>query len=200
MTLVDPQQPLILADGTKIDPATGCVLKDTKRYTEVPNQQQAQRIVMETRRKLSDLPDVPRNMNTISVVLSYSLFGLSPDEIAIATGLTEQQVGIIRMSPAFAEMQEAVVQSIMDNDAEDIRRLFRVNAKNAAHKMATLMDSSSETIQFAAAKDSLDRDGHRPSDVVEHRVKVEGGLTIEYVRRDQSDIPIIELEAEDVSA
>ena len=45
------------------------------QMVEVPTAQEAVRIVTAARRKLSELPEVPRTMNAISVVLSYTLFG-----------------------------------------------------------------------------------------------------------------------------
>jgi hypothetical protein len=48
---------------------------------------------------------------------------------------------------------------------------------------------------MAAARDILDRSGHRPSDVVEHRHRMDGGLVIEIVRRD-AVLPIIDMDKE----
>jgi hypothetical protein len=49
---------------------------------------------------------------------------------------------------------------------------------------------------MAAAKDVLDRSGHRPSDVVEHRHRMDGGLVIEIVKRDGAQMPVIDMESE----
>jgi hypothetical protein len=46
-----------------------------------------------------------------------------------------------------------------------------------------------------AAKDFLDRAGHRPADIVEHRHRMDGGLTIEIIRKDKDDVaPMIDME------
>jgi hypothetical protein len=45
---------------------------------------------------------------------------------------------------------------------------------------------------MTAAKDVLDRAGQRPVDIIEHRHKMEGGLTIEYVDK-KDDIPTIDI-------
>ena len=59
--------------------------------------------------------------------------------------------------------------------------------------MFDLLDSDSESTRGVAAKDVLDRAGQRPVDVVEHRHKMEGGLTIEYVEK-KDDIPTIDVD------
>jgi hypothetical protein len=46
--------------------------------------------------------------------------------------------------------------------------------------------------KMTAAKDVLDRAGQRPVDIIEHRHKMEGGLTIEYVDK-KDDIPTIDI-------
>tara|TARA_R110000803_G_scaffold118785_1_gene187133 strand:- start:508 stop:705 length:198 start_codon:yes stop_codon:yes gene_type:complete len=49
-------------------------------------------------------------------------------------------------------------------------------------------NAKSDDLQLAAAKDILDRDGHRPADIVEHRHTIEGGLQIEYVDRKATNV------------
>ena len=46
--------------------------------------------------------------------------------------------------------------------------------------------------RMAAAKDVLDRAGHRPADVIEHKHSLEGGLTIEYIDH-KDEIPTIDI-------
>jgi hypothetical protein len=46
---------------------------------------------------------------------------------------------------------------------------------------------------MSAARDILDRSGHRPADVVEHRHRMDGGLVIEVVRRDAVSVPTIDM-------
>ena len=76
---------------------------------------------------------------------------------------------------------------------EDVRTLFVQGSRNAASRMVGLMNSESESIQIAAAKDILDRAGQRPADVVEHRHRMENSLRIEVVKKDSlEDIPVIE--------
>jgi hypothetical protein len=163
----------------------------------VPTNREATQLVVSARRKLADLPDVPRTMNTISVVLSYSLFGLSDEEIALATGLTELQVGTVKMNDAYTQMRDTVVGSIIASESDDVRQLFQTNSRMAVNTMLSVLHrSKSETNKISVARDILDRAGHRPADVVEHRHKLDGGLTIEIITRDNKAMPTIDLEVE----
>lgn len=180
MTLPNGTEPLVLADGTKIDPASG-VPVPVVDFVEVPTLTELQERVTNTRRRLSDLPVPPRQLNTISVILFYKTLGVTDEDIAGATGLTLEQVGSVAMSDVYAELKAEFVDSLIRNDLDNVRNLFVLNSKAAAAKSIGLINSSSEEIALRAAKDVLDRAGHRPADVVEHRHLVEGGLIIEHV-------------------
>lgn len=197
--LPDPHEPLRLADGRLVYPG-GRVLGGggsdvPPRFVEVPTHREAQRIVTTARRKLSELPEVPKAMNAIGAVLSYTLFGLDDDEIAIATSLTVEQIGRIKVSDPFSQMYDAVVRSVLDAETDIVRDLFQKKARNAAEVVVRALDEGTRADRMAAAKDILDRSGHRPVDVVEHRHRMDGGLVIEIVRRDADrSIPTIDME------
>lgn len=192
MALPSDNEPLKLADGSLVFPG-GKVVKGGQEFVEIPTHHDAQRIITATRRKVADLPEVPKTMNAIGAVLAYTLFGLDEDEIAIATGFTSAQVGKIKMSDPYTQMHEAVVRTVLDSETNVVRELLAKNAKNAAHVMVDALQSGARSDRMQAAKDILDRSGHRPADVVEHRHRVDGGLTIEYVKREDRGIPTIEL-------
>jgi hypothetical protein len=196
MALPENNEPLRLADGRLVYP-NGRVVNgvnveapvDTQRFVEVPTHREAQQMIASTRRKISDLPEVPRAMNAIGVILSYTMFGLDDGEIAIATGLPIAQIGKIKMSDPYTQMYDAIVRTVLDNETDVVRELLAKNAKSAAMVMVEALDAGTRSDRMAAAKDILDRSGHRPSDVVEHRHRVDGGLVIEIVRRDGSNVP-----------
>ena len=80
-------------------------------------------------------------------------------------------------------------------ETDVVRELLAKNAKNAATVVVEAMQNGSRADRVAAAKDILDRSGHRPADVVEHRHRVDGGLIIEIVKRDTGvQVPTIEME------
>ncbi len=191
-------QPLRLADGRVVYPegeiSTGP--GPISGGVEVPSGPEAQRIVTAARRKLSELPEVPQTMNAVSVILSYTLFGLDDEEIAIATKLTTGQIGRIKQGDAYTQMHDAVVRSVLDSETNVVRELFVKKAKQAAEVVVRAMEEGTRADRMAAARDILDRSGHRPSDVVEHRHRMDGGLVIEIVRRDGAVVPTIEMNRE----
>lgn len=194
----NPDEPLRLADGALVYPG-GRVVRpgDTQggaAFVEIPTHREAQRIITATRRKLSDLPEMPKTMNAVGAILSYSLFGLDDEEIAIATGLSMDQIGRIKVSDPYTQMHETVVRTVLDSETDVVRDLLSKNATRAASVMVDALDAGSRSDRMAAARDILDRSGHRPADVVEHRHRVDGGLVIEYVKRGVSDVPTIEME------
>ena len=168
------------------------------KYVEVPTNTEAQAQVTSFRRRISDLPDVPQRMNTISVVLSYELFGLSSRDTALATGLSEEQVGRIKMLDAYDEMKEEVVNGIRESDADDVRDIFVKKAKRSAEKLIELSESARPDIALSASKEVLDRGGHTVKQIVEHKHKMDDALRIEIINRDVSEVvPTVDLSQDD---
>ena len=198
MPLPSSNEPLKLADGRMVYPDGRVNVVDNPNpvpdFVEVPTHAEAQRIVTAARRKLSELPEVPRTMNAVGVVLSYTLFGLDDEEIAIATGMSVDQIGRIKVGDPYTQMHEAIVRTVLDSETDVVRELFIKNAKSAANVVVRAMDEGTRADRMAAARDILDRSGHRPSDVVEHRHRMDGGLVIEIVKRDSAQLPVIDME------
>lgn len=188
MALAKNDEPLILADGTRIDPSTGKPERN-RRVVEVPRYSDAVKQVTATRRKLADLPAPPKEMNALSLVCSYSIMGLSDHDIALALGLTVDQVGRIRMNDAYKQVHETIVSSIVDQDAQDVRALIAAHSRNAVATVVDKLESGNDAVALSAANSILDRAGHRPADIVEHRHRMEGGLVIEIVEKSNESAP-----------
>ena len=184
-------EPLVLADGTKINPIDGLVIHDTS-LVEVPNTEQIKREIVASRKRIGDLPVPPGQMNTISVIISYTLFGINDEDISLTLFIPLEQVIQIKKSDSYKNLQEQFIKNILESDLSSVRSMFIQKSKTAADKMFSLLNSDSEATQITAAKDVLDRAGHRPVDVIEHRHKMEGGLTIEYVEK-KDDVPMIDV-------
>jgi len=186
--------PLILADGTQISSQSGKPIVDEQEtYVEVPNYADTQRQIVAARTRVADFPLPPSQMTSIGIILFYSMLGVSDDEISSLTGLKHDQIGKMRISDSYTEIQKQFLDSIVNNDMQDVRTLFVQGSRSAANRMVGLMNSESESIQIAAAKDILDRAGQRPVDVIEHRHRMENSLRIEIVKKDSlEDIPVIE--------
>lgn len=140
------------------------------------------------RRKIDDLPIKNSKMNTISVVLSYYLFGLSNKDISLITKLPEEQINSIIMLPAFSEMMQSVTKSIIEKDTDDVRNFIATQTKKAAKKVVDIMENAAPKFALEAAKDILDRGGHRPVDIVEHINRMDGELRIVHIKKDESAI------------
>lgn len=196
---VDTLEPLVLADGTRIDPASGKVIKEKKpqQFIEIPAASVAQQIVAKTRRSAAELPLPPSNMNAVSLCLFYTLWGLSDNDIAITAGLTLAQVKTIKKLEQFQSLQQDILKSVLEHEANDIRGFFQQKAKLAAKKIVDIAEEDDGPLGFKASQDILDRAGHRPADVVEHRHTMENSLRIEYVKKDViHDVPTIEAQFE----
>lgn len=144
------------------------------------------------RRKIDDLPIQNSKMNTISVVLSYYLFGLSAKDISLITKIPEEQVSSIMMLPAFTEMLQAVTKSIIEKDTDDVRNYIAMQTKAAAKKVVDIMENGPVKYALDAAKDVLDRGGHRPIDIVEHINRMDGELRIVHIKKDETAINSIQ--------
>lgn len=192
-------EPLVLADGTKINPLDGKILKDDI-LVEVPNTREIQRDIVAARKRIADLPLPPEQMNTLSLVMAYSVFGLSDKDIGNVLSLSQDQIHNIKMNNAYNELQQNLVQSIIHSDTTEVRDLFVLNSKTSAQLFVDTVNDTEMGIgtRLSAANNILDRAGHRPADIVEHRHKVEGGLRIEYVKKEEQDIPTIDVTPEGV--
>jgi hypothetical protein len=193
--LATADEPLVLADGTKINPTSGEVIRDKKYsvFVEVPAGSEAQAIVAKARRSAAELPFQPGQMNIVSLVLFYTMWGLSPADTAIQLGITTSQVKNIQTLDAYKQVQEDIKKSVLEFEANDVRAVMQKHAMGAANKIVDLMEEEG-ALGFAAAKDILDRTGNRPADVVEHRHKMEDVLRIEVVeKKAEPDIPMINI-------
>tara|TARA_R100000750_G_scaffold56152_1_gene42537 strand:- start:305 stop:889 length:585 start_codon:yes stop_codon:yes gene_type:complete len=185
-------EPLVLADGTKINPMDGGIVVDDV-LVEVPNTEDIKREIVASRKRISDLPVPPNQMNTLSVIISYTLFGINDEDMSNVLSIPLNQLEAIKATDAYLELYNQFVKNIIESDLADVRGLFVQKSRSAADVMFHLMNSENEATRGSAAKDILDRAGQRPVDVVEHRHKMEGGLTIQYVDK-KDDTPLIEMD------
>lgn len=189
-----------MADGTRIDPTTGEVVRERPlpRFVQVPSNREAVAEVTRVRRKLADLPAPPKTMNLVSVVFCYTTMGLSDTDIAHAAGIGVAQIVTLKNSEVYKAVSAEFIKGISENDLTSVRDLIVMNARTSAQRLLDLASSENDIVALKANESILDRAGLRPADVIEHRHKMEGGLRIEYVRKDTtSDMPVIDLKVED---
>jgi hypothetical protein len=194
---------LVLKDGTKIA-QDGKVIKDPAQdWREIPAPSKAQDIVVRAQKRVEELPLPPAQMSGVGLVAFYTLFGLSDQDISIAIDnkLTESQIANIRKLSVYKEFMEAAKSNLLESAQEQVRELLSQHAINAANKVITHAQSDNDVLSFKASQDILDRAGHRPADVIEHRHKLEDSLKIEIIHKDDtSNIPVIDVEAEHIDA
>lgn len=206
MLLADANEPLILADGTKIDPATGKVVREKRQnFVEIPNASQAIAIVAKTKRSISELPLPPQKMNAVSLVLFYTMFGLADADIAITVGISRDQVKNIKSLPEYLAASQDIQASVLAHETNEVRDIFQKHARGAAEKIVEIAANADDDnpLGFAAAKDILDRAGHRPADVVLHKHGLDDSLKIVYIQQQPSeqipDASIIDADFEEVT-
>lgn len=196
MKLPEDNEPLILADGTKIDPTTGKVIRDVvSQFITVPSPSAAQALIVKTRRSVGELPLPPQQLSGVALVAFYTLFGLPDSEIAVAVDgrLTVDQIKQIKELDAYREFMDSAKDNIVATETNTVRDIFQKNAAAAANKVVTLAESENDVLAFKASQDILDRAGHRPADVVEHRHRMEDALNIVITKRDETQqVPVIE--------
>lgn len=204
--LADASEPLILADGTKIDPSNGKVIRErSSSFIEIPNASQAVAIVARTKRNVNELPLPPQKMNAVSLVLFYSMWGLAENDIAIVVGISRDQVNNIKKLPEYLVASQDIQQSILQHETNEVRDIFQKHARGAAQKIVDIASSADEdsVLGFKAAQDVLDRAGHRPADVVLHKHGLDDSLKIVYIQQQPSEtIPnasIIDADFEEVT-
>jgi hypothetical protein len=201
VTLAEPNSPLVLADGTKIDPSTGNVVRERRDFYEVPSNTQAQKIVARVNRSIVDLPAPPEKMNYISLVIMYKLMGLNDKDVALATKTTLEQVENVQTLSIYDDCLAQIRDAVVQHEGESVKARFAQRSRHAAERVFDLLQSEDEKVALLASKDVLDRAGHRPVDVIEQRMSFDNPLRIEYVKRDSlSSVPVIEGEFQNASA
>lgn len=153
--LAKPCDPLILADGTMIDPISGRIVRDDVEVVEIPSSTEAQRIVTNTRRTIADLPNVPDTMNPINIVLCYDMFGMSVQEIAVATRLSVDQVSAIQSHDAYNKMRSVLYESVLKSSEDDVVDILTRGRKRAAEKLYSLANSQDDDIALKASSQIL---------------------------------------------
>jgi hypothetical protein len=197
MDLPIDNEPLVLADGTKIDCTSGKVIKDRPaNFVVVPSPSEAQKIVARTRKTVADLPLPPQNLSGVALVAFYTLFGLNDQDISIALDgkLTVEQINNIRSLTPYIEFMQTAKENILNTQQDSIREVYEQHAPVAAGKIVELAQSDNDVLAFKASQDLLDRAGHRPADVVLHKHKMEDSLNIVITRRDENEkVPVIDV-------
>jgi len=193
---------LVLADGTKIDKATGSIIKEQSSSPELLDGDEPvaastdidddvdeseideikKRIPIN--RYLNDLPGDANGTRAVAVIAALTLFGLSNREISIVCNTDIDKVGAIKQSERYEDFSTGIIDNVMRAQSDNVRAMFVNNAKSAAENIIGGLKSKIPEVRHMASKEVLDRGGFRPIDVVEHRVRHENELKIVHIRGD----------------
>lgn len=188
--LVPADAPLELPDGTVVEPQQSTV------GVELPNSTEAQRIVSSTRRKLADMPAIPKQMNSFAAVLCYTASGLSDNEISVATGFGIDQITRMREQSAYTQLEAMVVDAVKSQAAAAVKEILVTGEVKAATKLVQLVESDDDRTALSAAKDLLDRGGHKAAEKIDIRTQMTNLFRIEVVDKRESNAPVIDMEVE----
>lgn len=166
-----------LPDGSKIN-SDGVVVEDSK----------PRRNLIATSNKRKD--DLPANGKTYAVIAALELWGLPLFDVAEVLDIPIERIRSIVHSDKYDEFRHDLIDGVLLAETDDVRQIFIARSKDAAKGITNLMDSSIPEVKMFAMKETLDRGGFRPADIVEHRHKVEGALRIVHVKDESKTIDV----------
>jgi hypothetical protein len=186
---------LRLVDGTLIDPLTRKPvgestppLAQSDESEPDPTVPTVADIRPQVRRSLLDLKLKPQQMAYINNVLVYSLWGLPDDEIAMQCNCELSDVLTVRDMTEYKDMHDALVDGIRSSYSTTAQGILADASVHAAAIVVDTLKSKSVKMRFDAAKDVLDRNGHRPADRANLALNINGfddELVIRVVRESE---------------
>lgn len=192
---------LRLADGTLLDPVTRAPISTEARaegdgVADIPPAP-VDTITPTTRRSLHDLKLNKRQMAVVNNVLVYTLWGLPDDEIAIQCDCTVDDINTVRGLQEYGTMHDALIGGLRASFSTSAQGIISNAASHAAHLVVSTAKTAKGRLQFDAARDILDRSGHRPADHAALSINLDGGgddLVIRVVRESEKPrIPTIDM-------
>lgn len=147
-TLILPDGREMLPDGTIKDAAT-------ELGEEVINSRGAVALVEKMRRNLGDMPDIPRNMNPICCILTYTACGLDNANIATALETSIDNIERLKQSDIYRQLEKMFDERVFEDEQRTARHIISKHTHRAASKMVSLVDSKSGDLALAASRDVL---------------------------------------------
>lgn len=187
-----------LVDGTLIDPLTRAPVVHPPRASDAPSDSEIGSddvsssigvIAPLTRRSILDLTLNAQQMAVVNNVLVYTLWGLPDDEIAMQCNCTTEEVQVVRDLKEYTDMHDALIAGMRASYTASAHGIISRSAVAAANVVVGNLKSGSKSMQFDAARDILDRSGHRPADHAAINVTLNKGeddhLVIRVVRESE---------------
>ncbi len=189
-TLPDPDEPLLTDDGRVI-----AAVGHKSFATNTTNSTQTIKLLSQTRRKFAEYNATPKELATYSALLVFTAIGIPDNDIAAALKTTITQLARLRAHPTYAELEEGVLIAARESDNTGVMKDLGMAERAAAATVVELMQCPDPKIAFAAAKDVLDRRGHKVAEKIDIRANMLNTFRIELVDR-RGSAPVIDMELE----
>lgn len=137
--------------------------------------------------RIRRLDELPKAGKLYAVVSALEMWGLPKFDIAQVLDRSMDEVETILSSVGYKEFRSDMIDGVLDAETSDVRQIFVANAARAARGIVSLIDSKVPEVSGFAMKETLDRGGFRPADIVEHRHKIENDLRIVYTKDEAVD-------------
>lgn len=133
----------------------------------------------------------PKHQRVIHMYLSG---GYTTQEIATANGYSKTYTQNLLRTPNI----KAIIEEIQLEEDDLVRQSIKALRMKAMKKMSTLMDSSMDAVALQAAKDVLDRTGHKGADKKEVTVNMTFDQQLKEILGTKSNINISDYDIIDI--
>lgn len=142
------------------------------------------------RASIADLPADPSATTTAGVVWLYYMLGLNDVDIATCTGLTMQQVDLIKGMKLFGQLDTMIISNSAKLSSASIETRIHSMANKSMGVIEDIMDDGEvdAAVKLRAAQDLLDRAGHSSKQISDKKSLLEGGLVIRVITEGSNDM------------
>lgn len=154
---------MTLADGRKFDTTTKQYVDDvtdvTIRDDDDVSYTESFTPIVQTKRRLEDLPTDARQMNAVCAVLAYTLMGIDDGDIALAMRVDVEQIDSLKRSDPYRRAQEMATEAFVNGQNEAAAGVLANAALPAARALVTGIKDKNAANRIRAAESILTRNG-----------------------------------------
>lgn len=180
--LADPDAPLIV-NGREVQPSAS---RSLPLYVQIPTNQEAVRELTRARKTIEELPIPNAGMNTIAVILYYTLEGVITRDIATITGLDIKDIEQIKKSEAFRTAQNNIIEQVVELQKEEVAGLINSSAKRSVERVITTAEANIGT-PIGLGADKLLLEQYNNKNQIAAMNPMSGGLHIHYHMKDKDE-------------
>lgn len=157
--LASPDDPLILADGRKIDVTTGRVVKAGSKVVAPPSSSGLGDTANSARRRIEDVGIPPAMLSSLMAVAAFKLCNFDNIDVCHALGTTPDMLHAVERHSDYQKVVDLLSDSVKQRAQNDARGVLAVAAPRAAQLLADNIDADDDVLAQEAAKGVLDRVG-----------------------------------------